>query len=120
MGPLFIQLMISAGIGASFVVLFGKVAGGTRRSLLAGMLYGGIWWILGPLTLMPWMMGMGFGANLSVVGAATALPSLMGHVVYGMVLGFVQSQLARRTGGARAASASASAAPVDAGVTVHG
>jgi hypothetical protein len=91
-----VHMMISAGIGASFAVLFGRVVHAARSGLLAGMSYGGLWWVLGPLTLMPWMMGMGFGANLNLAAARAALPSLMGHLVYGVVLGLVHGLLARR------------------------
>ena len=90
------HMMISAGIGASFAVLFGRVVNAARSGLLAGMFYGGAWWVLGPLILMPGMMGMGFGANLNVAAATAALPSLMGHLVYGVVLGLVHGWLARR------------------------
>jgi len=91
-----VHMMISAGIGASFAVLFGRLVHSSRNGLLAGMSYGGVWWVLGPLVLMPWMMGMGFGANLNVAAATEALPSLMGHLVYGVVLGLVEAKLARR------------------------
>jgi hypothetical protein len=93
-----VHMMISAGIGASFAVLFGRIVNGARSGLLAGMSYGGVWWVLGPLLLMPWMMGMGFGANLNVAAATAALPSLMGHLVFGVVLGLVHARLARRGG----------------------
>ena len=92
-----LHMGISAVIGASFAILFGRVTVTTGRSALAGMVYGGIWWVLGPLTLMPWMMGMGLGANLNLVAARDALPSLMGHLVYGVLLGLVEGILARRT-----------------------
>lgn len=91
-----VHMMISAGIGASFAVLFGRVVNAARSGLLAGMSYGGAWWVLGPLILMPGMMGMGFGANLNVAAATAALPSLMGHLVYGVVLGLIHGWLARR------------------------
>ncbi|MGD9548373.1 MAG: hypothetical protein AB7V45_12620 [Candidatus Krumholzibacteriia bacterium] len=91
-----VHMMISAGIGGSFAVLLGRFAGSVRGGLLAGMSYGGVWWVLGPLTLMPWMMGMGFGANLNPAAAAAALPSLMGHLVFGIVLGLVHGMLTRR------------------------
>ena len=91
-----VHMMISAGIGASFAVLFGRFVQTARSGLLAGMSYGGAWWVLGPLLLMPWMMGMGFGANLNVAAATAALPSLMGHLVYGLVLWLVEAKLARR------------------------
>jgi hypothetical protein len=44
---------------------------------------------------MPWIMGMGFAANLSPAGMATAMPSLMGHVMFGAVLGYLYYRLGR-------------------------
>lgn len=91
-----VHMMISAGIGASFAVLFGRFVQTARSGLLAGMSYGGLWWVLGPLILMPWMMGMGLGANLNLAAAGAALPSLMGHLVYGLILGLVDMVVTRR------------------------
>ena len=54
------------------------------RDLLA---YGGAWWFLGPLTLMPLTMGMGLGVNWNAAAASQMLPSLMGHLIYGALLG---------------------------------
>ena len=51
-----------------------------------------IWWVLGPLTLMPLMMGMGLGVNWNLGAAQAMLPSLMGHVIFGLLLGFVYSR----------------------------
>jgi hypothetical protein len=92
-----VHMAISAGIGASFAVLFGRVVRSSRGGLLAGTLYGATWWVLGPLFLMPWMMGMGFGSHLNLSAASAALPSLMGHLAYGVVLGLVYSYLSQRS-----------------------
>ncbi len=61
-----------------------------------GLAYGGAWWILGPLTLMPLLMGMGFGVNWNAAAAAGMLPSLVGHLMYGGVLGLVYAWLRHR------------------------
>ena len=61
-----------------------------------GLAYGGVWWILGPLTLMPLLMGMGFGVNWNVAAAAAMLPSLVGHLMYGGILGLVYAWLRHR------------------------
>lgn len=97
-----VHMMISVGIGASFAALFGRVATKARSGILSGMSYGGAWWVLGPLVLMPGMMGMGFGANLNLTAAQAALPSLMGHLMYGAILGLVHARLARRAGSGQA------------------
>jgi hypothetical protein len=51
-----------------------------------------VWWVLGPLALMPARLGMPLFAI-----DATAWQSLMGHVIFGMVLGGVATLVARRT-----------------------
>jgi hypothetical protein len=91
-----VHLMISAGIGASFAVLLGWLAYGKISSTVFGMMYGGLWWFLGPLTLMPLMMGMGLGVNWNAMAATEMLPSLMGHLMFGAVLGIVYHPLLQR------------------------
>ena len=89
-----VHLLISAFIGGSFALLFGRRITNAKAGLSYGLLYGGIWWILGPLTLMPLMMGMGL--MWTVAAATQALPSLMGHLIYGAILGWTYAQLASR------------------------
>jgi hypothetical protein len=36
---------------------------------------------------MPLFMGMGLGVNWNATAAVTMLPSLMGHLLYGAILG---------------------------------
>jgi len=51
---------------------------------LIGLGYGLVWWVLGPLVIMPARLGMGlFMFN------KTTWQSLMGHLIYGLVLGVV-------------------------------
>ena len=88
-----IHMMISIVIGLGLTVLFGNLLlTGYLRGLIVGMVYGAVWWVLGPLVIMPMMMGM----PLFTVDS-TALFSLMGHVIYGGILGVVAvAGLARR------------------------
>jgi len=90
-----VHMMISAGIGASFAVLFGRVASTLPNAVVSGLGYGLAWWVLGPLTLMPLMMGMGLGVNWTASAMTAAMPSLMGHLVYGGILGVVYVKLQR-------------------------
>lgn len=86
-----VHLVISAGIGA----LFGLLAPHTGWGgiLAAGAVYGMVWWALGPLVLMPAMLGMPlFAVN------TTAVMSLMGHVIYGLVTAAVLQPVRRRAG----------------------
>jgi len=80
-----VHLMISILIGLGLTVLFGNsLLTGYGRGALVGLGYGAIWWVLGPLMIMPLMMGM----PLFALDAA-ALMSLMGHMIYGVILGLV-------------------------------
>ncbi|MDJ0314155.1 hypothetical protein [Arthrobacter sp. H35-D1] len=80
-----VHLMISVLIGLGLTVLFGnRLLTGYRRGALVGVVHGAIWWVLGPLMIMPAMMGMPlFALN------PTAVLSLMGHMVFGAILGLV-------------------------------
>jgi len=91
-----VHMANSAIIGAGFAVMLGRFVGGTRSALGAGLAYGGAWWILGPLTLMPLFMGMGLGANWNAAAATAMLPSLVGHLMYGSILGLVYTWLRQR------------------------
>ena len=90
---LVMHLVISMGIGASFAVLFFRVAVGLIPSILWGLVYGFIWWFLGPLTLMSVMMGTGLQWTASAV--AQTIPSLIWHLVFGGVLGVSYEALRR-------------------------
>ena len=91
----FVHLMISAAIGGSFAVLLD--ASGLRGGLGTGLAYGLAWWILGPLTLMPLFMGMGLGVNWNVAAMEQAMPSLVGHLIFGGILGVTHAWLHHRT-----------------------
>ena len=93
----FVHLVISATIGASFAVLLPWTGRGPRAGVGAGLAYGFAWWILGPLTLMPLFMGMGLGVNWNVTAVAQAMPSLIGHLIFGAILGVSYQWLEHRT-----------------------
>ena len=91
-----VHMANSVIIGIGFAIVLGRFVSGIRSGLGAGLVYGGAWWILGPLTLMPLFMEMGFGVNWNAAAAATMLPSLVGHLMYGSILGLVYTWLHRR------------------------
>lgn len=78
-----LHLMISIMIGLGLTVLFGnRLLSGYGRGTLVGLAYGAIWWVLGPLVMMPLMLGMPlFAVDM------TNVFSLMGHLIYGAILG---------------------------------
>jgi hypothetical protein len=101
-----VHLVNSALIGAGFAVVFGRSVGRYGAGLTTGLVYGIFWWLLGPLTLMPLFMGMGFGVNWSLAAAQSMLPSLVGHVIYGVILGTSYAWLQQRSGQAATATLS--------------
>jgi uncharacterized membrane protein YagU involved in acid resistance len=76
-----VHMGISALVGMSYGVLFGYEAPDFGSSVAWGLVYGLVWWFLGPLTLMPILLGGQF--TWTTEAAAVALPSLIGHLIYG-------------------------------------
>jgi hypothetical protein len=92
-----VHMFNSAVIGAMFSIAFGRVSTSVKSGVGFGTVYGVIWWLLGPLTLMPLMMGMGFGANWNIAAISSTMPSLVGHMVYGAILGTAHGWLSSRS-----------------------
>lgn len=98
-----VSWLVHLGISALFGLFFGLALGNFRPQWAGGLIYGAIWYVLGPLTLMPLFMGMGL--MWSLAGITGSMGSLMGHLLYGLVLGLAYGWLE-----ARAAAAGKSAA----------
>ncbi len=82
------HLFNSAVIGA----LFGAVLGGRPRGYGSGAgwgaVWGLVWWVLGGLILMPILLGMPAFAPLRMLPMRpVAMGSLVGHLLYGLILG---------------------------------
>lgn len=61
---------------------------------LYGLLWGVIWWVLGGLILMPLLLGMPAFAPLQMEPMRpVTIGSLVGHLLYGLVLGLVYVRL---------------------------
>lgn len=77
-----VHLLISMGIGVAFSLLLEKKLKNYSAGIGYGMAYGIFWWVLGGQILMPAKLHMPiFQFN------TMAWQSLMGHVVFGVVLG---------------------------------
>jgi len=89
-----VHLGISVLIGMSYGVLFRHEAPDVALAVVWGMLYGLVWWFVGALTLRPLLLG---GTPIWTVQAAgDALPSLIGHLVYGAATAVAFLALERR------------------------
>ena len=86
-----VHLAISMAIGIAFSVLLEKRLKSISAGLAYGMVYGIFWWVLGGLILMPAKL------NMPLFHFDTmAWQSLMGHVVFGLVLGALVVQIPRK------------------------
>jgi uncharacterized membrane protein YagU involved in acid resistance len=82
-----VHLIISVLIGMSYGLFFEHESPDAGSSMAWGMLYGLAWWFLGPLTLMPVLLGHPVIWTMQM--ADVLLPSLLGHVIYGAATGLV-------------------------------
>lgn len=82
-----VHLVISVLIGMSYGLFFAHESSDVGSSLAWGMLYGLAWWFLGPLTLMPILLG--HTVIWTMQAADLLLPSLLGHLIYGAATGVV-------------------------------
>jgi len=82
------HLFNSAVIGAIFGWLLGDRVHGYAQGVGWGAAYGVAWWIVGGLVLMPVMLGMAPLAPLMMAPMRLiAAGSLVGHLVFGVILG---------------------------------
>jgi hypothetical protein len=88
-----VHMVIAAIVGAGFGLLVRDQRGGGEM-LFWGMTYGTLWWFLGPLSLLPLILGGSVTWN--VASAQAAFPSLVGHLWYGAVTGIAYAVLRRR------------------------
>lgn len=79
------DLVSGGAAGAVFAGVFRYQPGSPAFSASGGLLFGLLWWILGPLTAAP--ASNGHLPTWSVRDAADAFPALIGHVLYGALLG---------------------------------
>ena len=92
------HLFNSAVIGGIFGWLLGNRVGGFGAGILWGVLYGVAWWVLGALILMPIFLGMSpFAPLMMEMMRPVAMGSLIGHILYGLILG-VSFVFLRRNG----------------------
>jgi uncharacterized membrane protein YagU involved in acid resistance len=84
------HLFNSAIIGAVFGWLLGNQVHNYGTGMGWGAAYGFAWWILGGLVLMPVLLGMPAFAPLTMPEMrVVAIGSLVGHLMYGLILGGV-------------------------------
>jgi len=86
-----LHFVIAVIIGATFGLLFQRDVRGYGSSLGWGLAYGIFWWFLGPLTLKPLLLG--HVPDWSLAQGQELFGSLMGHIVYGLIVGVIYAAL---------------------------
>jgi uncharacterized membrane protein YagU involved in acid resistance len=89
-----VHMIVSALFGVGYGVLFQREAPTAGAGVAWGLVYGLLWWFVGPMTLMPVLLGGAFRWTTDVAGAL--LPSLIGHLLCGAVTASVFLLLERR------------------------
>jgi hypothetical protein len=84
-----LHLVFSSIIGIGFGLVFGPFMSSYKRSIVFGLLYGGIWWVVGTLTALPLLTGQ--NAMWGVALTLPFLPSLVAHLCYGLVTALIFS-----------------------------
>ena len=80
-------------IGATYGLLFQRDVRGYGSSMGWGLGYGIFWWFFGPLTMLPLITGAGLDWSS---GQGTALfGSLVGHILYGLIVGVAYATVDR-------------------------
>lgn len=82
-----VHIIVAAVMGVIFALVFGKLVTGYISGASYGLLYGFIWWILGALIAMPVLLGK--GVQFSSAFDKLHLMALMGHLIFGIILGLV-------------------------------
>ncbi len=89
------HLFNSAVIGVLFAAFLGGRVRGNGSGVAWGAAWGALWWVLGGLMLMPLLLGMpAFASLIMPPMRPVAMGSLVGHLVYGGLLGFVYTRIA--------------------------
>ncbi|MFN2421785.1 MAG: hypothetical protein ABR527_10495 [Gemmatimonadota bacterium] len=92
------HLFNSAVIGGLFGLLLGGRVGSLGGGLGWGALWGVLWWVLGGLILMPLLLDMKAFAPLAMSPMRmVAVASLVGHLLYGLILGSAYAKLSARS-----------------------
>ena len=89
-----LHLIIATVIGSTYGLLFKREAYSYGAGMSWGVLYGLLWWLLGPLTLFPALLRQ--PVDWSSASATANYAPLIGHLLYGLGMGLFHQYLARR------------------------
>jgi uncharacterized membrane protein YagU involved in acid resistance len=87
------HVFVALLIGVTFGLLFQRDVRGFGSSMGWGMGYTIFWWFFGPMTLFPVITGV--RPDWSAQQASEIFGSLVGHILYGLLLGIIYAALDR-------------------------
>jgi uncharacterized membrane protein YagU involved in acid resistance len=88
-----VHMAISALLGIIFGLGAARFLTGLGSAIVAGLVYGVIWWVLGALVLMPLMLGM---SQMVLAIGPDQWMSLVGHLIYGAITAGLFIPLSKR------------------------
>src|SRR5246127_1704774 len=88
-----LHFLFACIIGASFGLLFQRDVRGYGSCLGWGLGYGIFWWFLGPMTIMP--LWQGRRLDWSYQHGQELYGSLVGHILYGLIVGVIYAAVDR-------------------------
>jgi len=88
-----LEFGVALFIGASFGLLFQRDVRGYGSSMGWGLGFAIFWWFLGPLTLFPLVRGLTL--DWSADHGSELFGSLVGHILYGLILGIAYATIDR-------------------------
>ena len=89
----FLQFGVAVVMGSAFGLLFQFDVRGYGSSMGWGLGYAIFWWFLGPLTLLP--LSAGAQPDWSANQGSVLFGSLVGHILYGLILGVTYATIDR-------------------------
>lgn len=89
-----VHLVIAFLVGSTYGLFFHNIAYSYGSGLGWGLLYGLLWWLLGPGTLFFVLLRQ--PVDWSLASTAARYPALVGHLLYGMGLGLTFQYLIRK------------------------
>jgi hypothetical protein len=95
-----VHLIDFAVMGAVFGAIFGSRSNLLSISVNNGVFFGLCWWVLGSFILKPFYFALSFMSPMGTTQLSlVSFGSLLGHFLFGLVLGAAYGLLSRRRGG---------------------
>lgn len=89
-----VYMIVAAMMGAGLGLLVWHQRPGAGETLFWGLTYGILWWVLGPLTLLPLFAGEALAWDIHL--AQENFPALLGHLLYGAATGLALAAIRRK------------------------